>query len=262
MLPRPSTWRSETACPAASARSPDSSRHSRLIIERTRATRPLRSARVTGRPHYYETVRPPAPHRYSGPHTFRCLGFSLSPASPTPSQRHRGEAFPRSALAPEPGSRHLHAGHHQGSKQVSPWLLPGQQLDPGSGVAATLSTRQQWFTHVRLPGSHLTHFMRLFRHAHHHGSFTAAADGGLESLPAERIRRAIPPSPVQHRDYPVRSSTSQPPVAFAAHRRQRRGSSGSLTRISPGGAARPPAIPGTDAAGAPSRRSGLVRHSV
>src|SRR6266513_4862715 len=191
MLPRPSTWRSETACPAASARSPDSSRHRRLIIERTRATRPLRSARITGRHHYYETVRPPAPHQYSGPHSFRCLGFSLSPASPTPGRRHRGEAFPRSALAPEPGSRHLHAGHHQGSKQVSPWLFPGQQLDPGFDVAATLSTRQQWFTHVRLPGSYLTHLVRLFRHAHHHGSFTAAADGGLESLPAERLRRAI-----------------------------------------------------------------------
>src|SRR5881392_741236 len=230
MLPRPSTWRSETACPAASARSPDSSRHSRLIIERTRATRPLRSARVTGRPHYYETVRPPAPHRYSGPHSFRCLGFSLSPASPTPGQRHRGEAFPRSALAPEPGSRHLHAGHHLANKQAPARLIPGQQLDPGFDVAATLSTRQQWFTHVRLPGSHLTHFMRLFRHAHHHGSFTAAADGGLESLPAERIRRAIPPSPVQHRDYPVRSSTSQPPVAFAAHSRPRTCSSADAGR--------------------------------
>src|SRR6266508_1191079 len=217
MLPRPSTWRCQTACPAASARSPDSSRHRRLIIERPRATRPLRSARITGCHHYYETVRPPAPHRYSGPYSFRCLGFSLSPASPTPSQRHRGEAFPRSTLEPEPGSRHLHAGHRLANRQAPARLLPGQQLDPGFDVVDTLSTRQQWFTHVRLPGSHLTHLVRLFRHAHHHGSFTAATDGGLESLPAERIRRAIPPSPVQHRDYPVRSSTSQPPVAIAAH---------------------------------------------
>jgi len=148
-----------------------------------------RSTRITRLHRYYETVRPPAPHRYSAPHRFRCLGCSLSPTTPTHSRHYRGEAFPRSTPAPEPNSRHLHAGHHQGSKQVSPWLIPGQQLDPGFDVIDTLSTLQQWFTHVRLLGSHLTHLVRLFRHAHHHGSFTAATDGGLRPPPAKRPRR-------------------------------------------------------------------------
>src|SRR5204862_8204113 len=101
-------------------------------------------------------VGPPAPHRFSTPHSFRCAEIALSPATPTGGRPYRGEAFPSSTVEPEPRSRHLCAGHHQGSKQVSPWLIPGQQLDPGFDVIDTLSTVHQWFTHVRLLGSHLT----------------------------------------------------------------------------------------------------------
>ena len=184
-------------------------------------TRLLRSARITRHHRYYRMVRPPAPHRYSTPYSFRCLGFSLSPTSPTPGRPYRGEAFPSSALEPRPSSRHLCAGHHQASKQAPAWLVPGQQLDPGFDVVPTLSTGHQWFTRVRLPGPYLTHLVRLFRVAHHHGSFTAAARSSLRPPPAGRSRRAQPPSPVQHRNHSVRSSTSQPPVAFLAHDRQR-----------------------------------------
>jgi len=42
---------------------------------------------------------------------------------PVPSQR-LGRSFPRSTLAPEPGSRRLCAGCHQGSKQVFPQARP------------------------------------------------------------------------------------------------------------------------------------------
>src|SRR3954471_12943562 len=156
MLPRPPSCRSETACPAASVRSSYSSRPHRLTIERNRGTRPLRSARITRHHRYYGMVRPPAPHRYSAPHSFRCLGFSLSPTSPTPGRPYRGEAFPSSALEPRPSSRHLCAGHHQANKQAPAWFIPGQQLDPGFDVVATLSTVHQWFTHVRLLGPHMT----------------------------------------------------------------------------------------------------------
>jgi hypothetical protein len=38
--------------------------------------------------------------------------------------RYRGDRFRRFAQEPEPSSRHLHAGHHLVSKQVSPRLLP------------------------------------------------------------------------------------------------------------------------------------------
>src|SRR3954469_17181712 len=132
MLPRPPSCPSETACPAASVRSPDSSREHRVTIERTPPNPPLPPPPIPGLPPSYETVPPPAPHRYSAPHSFRCLGCFLSPTTPTRRRHYRGEAFPRSTPAPEPSSRHLYAGHHQGSRQVSPWLIPGQQLDPVS----------------------------------------------------------------------------------------------------------------------------------
>jgi hypothetical protein len=56
-------------------------------------------------------------------------------------------------------------------------------------MSPSLTTRHQWFTHVRLPGLHLPHHVRLFHDAHHHGSFTAAARGGLTPAPACRCRR-------------------------------------------------------------------------
>ena len=111
-------------------------------------------------------------------------GSPLRP--PTIHGRCQGEAFPRSTLAPEPSSCHLYAGLRQGSRQVSPWLIPGQQRDPGFEVVYAISTPHRWFTFVHLLGSHLTHQVRLFRNAHHHDSFTAAACGGLPPFPAER----------------------------------------------------------------------------
>jgi len=96
--------------------------------------RPLRSARIT-RPHrYYETVRPCAPHRYSAPGSSCCLESSLwrprGHPRPHPRPPYRGDRFPRSAPEPRPSSRRLHAGHHLGSKQVSPRLIPGQVIIP------------------------------------------------------------------------------------------------------------------------------------
>src|ERR1035441_9291923 len=145
-------------------------------------------------------VRPPAPHRYSPPRGFSRLGFSLTPAAPTRSRAHQGEGFPRSAPEPEPRSRHLCAGHPSGQQAGTRQTLPRATTGPWFRiVVATLSTFHQWFTHVRLLSSHLTHHVRLFRNAHHHGSFTAAACGGLRPPPARAVPEGLPPSPVQHR---------------------------------------------------------------
>ena len=122
--------------------------------------RSLRSTRITGLHRYYEAVRLRAPHRYSGPRGFNHLGNSLPrPAAGNP--RHwpaaaRDDRFPRSMQEPEPGSRHLHAGRHLGSKQVSPRLIPSQDPKPGFAIVSELSTRHQWIAFARLPGSHLT----------------------------------------------------------------------------------------------------------
>jgi len=150
------------------------------------------------------------------------LGFSLTPAAPTHGRTHRGERFPRSVPEPEPSSRHLCAGHPSGqefagTRQTHPGATTGPRF---RFVVDTLSTFHQWFTHVRLLGSHLTHHVRLFRNAHHHDSFTAAACGGLESPPAWAIPEGLPPSPVQHRIQRL-PSTPEPPSAFVAHGHRR-----------------------------------------
>jgi hypothetical protein len=56
-------------------------------------------------------------------------------------------------------------------------------------MSLSLTTRHQWFTHVRLLGPHLPHHVWLFHDAHHHDSFTAAARGSLAPAPACRCRR-------------------------------------------------------------------------
>nr|WP_276615573.1 integrase core domain-containing protein [Nonomuraea basaltis] len=56
-------------------------------------------------------------------------------------------------------------------------------------MSFSLTTRHQWFTHVRLLGPHLPYHVWLFHDAHHHDSFTAATRGGLTSAPACRCRR-------------------------------------------------------------------------
>ena len=72
--PRPSTSRSETACPATSARSPGSSRPPRLTAKQAWATRPLRSARITGPSSLLRDGPPPCPAPVLGPSRFLLLG--------------------------------------------------------------------------------------------------------------------------------------------------------------------------------------------
>src|SRR6266567_5368066 len=164
---------------------------SRLADQHARVCCPLRSTRVTGLHRYYKAVRPCTPPRYSAPRSCCCLGASLSRLAgifPEP-PLYRSCRFPRSAQEPEPGSRHLHAGHHLGGRQVSPRLLPRQRLLLGFDVFATLSTLHQWFTRVRLPGSYLTPSWAPFPQRSPLRLLTGAACGGLEPPPARRLRR-------------------------------------------------------------------------
>src|SRR5664279_1564149 len=68
-----------------------------------------------------------------------------SPSRPPEGDRSRSEAFPRSTLEPEPSSCHLYAGHRQDNRQVTSWLLPEQQRDPGFDVNHAISTPHRWF---------------------------------------------------------------------------------------------------------------------
>jgi hypothetical protein len=81
---------------------------------------------------------------------------------------------------------------------------PGSSRDlsdtPVSMSSEVVSTRQQWFTRVRLPSPRLTSSTRrLFLDRSPRRSSTNAARGGLKPPSAGRLRRATKPSsPEQH----------------------------------------------------------------
>ena len=130
-------------------------------------------------------------HQYSPPRSSSCLGFSLPPPASTrqPAPSRRGvptfHASAQTGLAPPPCRATARAVN-----RYPPGSSRGNNWTPVTIAVATLTTLQQWFTHVRLPGPHLTHHVRLFRGAHHPGSFTGATRGGLQPPPAGRLRRA------------------------------------------------------------------------
>jgi len=162
-----------------------------LTTKRTQTTRPLRSSPITRPSPLLRGGPPPCRASVLSPSQISCLGFSLPPASvntPASAITARGshvscQRLNRARATSVPGNR-------QGSKQVSPGSSRGNNWTPVTIAAATLTTFQQWFTRVRLPGPHLTHHVRLFRGAHHPGSFTGATHGGLQPPPAGRLRRA------------------------------------------------------------------------
>jgi len=105
-----------------------------LTHQRTRTTRPLRSGPVTG----------PSPLLRGGPSPCRASVLSrlaVSAAWGSPFHRPTSTRLPASSrrgVPTFPCQRPNRAraasmpDNHQGSRQVSPWLIPGQQLDPGS----------------------------------------------------------------------------------------------------------------------------------
>jgi hypothetical protein len=172
-----------------------------LTTKRTRTTRLLRSSPVTGPSPLLQGGPPRCPASVLSPSQISCLEFSLYVDRRQHTGRsHRGERFPRFAPAPKPSSRHLCAGQPPGQEcRHPPDSSQGNNWTLVPVVVATLTTLPQWFTRIRLLDSHLTHHVRLFRNAHHHDSFTAAACGGLEPPPAWAVLEGPPPSPVQHR---------------------------------------------------------------
>ena len=156
----------------------------------------LRSTRVTGRPHYCGTVRHCLP-RY-GTLLLADLAAWRSPSRARLSRRPsrsqcRGRSFPRSTLAPEPGSRRLYAGCHLGRKQVPPRLVPSRSafsVVTSLEVPLDASSAVYFRSPSRLTPDALSE--RLFRNVHHPGRGAGAACGSLEPPPARRSRGAYP----------------------------------------------------------------------
>jgi hypothetical protein len=177
-------------------------------------------------------------HQYSPPRSFSCLGFSLPPPASTrqPAPSRRGvptfRAGAQTGLAPPPCRATARAVN-----RYPPGSSRGNNWTPVTIAVATLTTLQQWFTHVRLPGPHLTHHVRLFRGAHHPGSFTGATHGGLQPPPAGRLRRAC----LHHRHNTATISA----IFYIATSRRARGapSSAYLTATGEPGLASPACVP-------------------
>lgn len=112
------------------------------------------------------------------------------------------------------GARRSHVPHRH---------LDRARATSNNGTLVLMSSmlfRRPSVVYSRSPSEpHLTHHMRLFRDAHHHDSFTAAAHGGLRPPPARATTEDLPPLPVQHRLKNSSRSTPRPsPSAFVAHR--------------------------------------------
>jgi len=161
-----------------------------LTTKQTQMTRPLRSTRITGLHHYYETVRPRAPRRYSTPCGVDRSRNSLSP----PAHRADDSIGATGSHVPRKSPDQARAAYMPDAIWAVNRLPPDSSRSPGHAPVSTplefVTTRHQRFAHARLPDPHLTRSSpRLFRSAHHAQHLTDAAHGGLRPPPAGRPRR-------------------------------------------------------------------------
>jgi len=94
-----------------------------LPHQTARVAQPLRSSPVTGPSSLLRAGPPLCSATGTLPLAIVAAWSSPSDGQPRPSLRN--DRFPSSAWTPEPGSRHLYAGHRLGSRQVAPRLIPG-----------------------------------------------------------------------------------------------------------------------------------------
>ncbi len=86
-----------------------------------------------------------------------------------------------------------------GSRQVSPMLIPEQRLSPVLAFVDTLSVSSQWFNHVRLLGSHLTHWKCALSATLTTVAFDHSSLRWFAASPCRAAAEDLPPSLVQHR---------------------------------------------------------------
>jgi hypothetical protein len=177
----------------------------------SRTPHPLRSARITRLHRYCGVVRPcalpsvlclsleleglPSTVGRGTPRPIVPDGWTDDPKSAIFVQRDR---FPRSVTEPKPCSRHLNAGHHLGSKQVAPRLLPRHRTNLGFDVVDGFSTRHQWFTCVRLRGLYLTHWWCAFSLLLTTPALDRRSVGWFGTSSCKAVPEDLPPSLLQH----------------------------------------------------------------
>ena len=188
-------------------------------------TRPLRSARITRLHHYYETVCPRAPRRYSAPRGDSRLGISPSPPALQASDRvgATGSHVP----CKSPGQ--ARAAYMPDAIRAVSRLPPDLSRGPGHAPVSTplkfVTTRQQRFAFARLPDPHLTRSLpRLFPQRSPRTALNRRSLRWFENLPLQGDPEGptsiscIAPLPV--------ATSSAPPSAFVAHDQRKRALNG------------------------------------
>jgi hypothetical protein len=145
---------------------------------------------TTGLRRYYEPVRRPVPRRYSAPHGCSRLPRSLWPPGPTTPSGSVGAGLPtfrvkaadQARVASMPGTVWPIGGHPPDLSWDNP------KRPSFDAVCCFVSTRQQRFTCVRLPGPHLTLSAAPFPHRSPRPAFSRRSMRRFEASP----RRATP----------------------------------------------------------------------
>ena len=173
-----------------------------MTTKRTRTTRPLRSSPVTGPSPLLRGGPSPCRASVLSPSQFQLLGVLPSAAGVnTPAGAITARGSHVSCQRPDRTRATSMPGNRQGSKQVSPWLFPGQQLDPGydcrryaydtSAVVHSRSPSRSPPDASRAPFPWCSS-PRLI-HRSNPRWFTAS--------PCRAAAEGLPPSPAQHRNH-------------------------------------------------------------
>ena len=162
-------------------------------------SRPLRSAPVTGTSALLRAGPPALAASVLSASRCRRPARSLSrPASSRAQYQRVPSHVPHASR--RPGSRHLHAGHRLASNTgIPPGSSRGGYARPGSDAIYPVSTPQQWFTRVRLPGPRLTALTPPFPHRSPQRSSAKCSMRWLGTSPRRAAPRGHEPSScVQH----------------------------------------------------------------
>ena len=200
-----------------------------MATKLTRMTRPLRSTRITGLLHYYETVCPRAPRRYSTPCGFVRLGNSLS----LPPRRGEGSIGATGSHVPCKSPDQARAAYMPDAIWAVGRLPPDLSRSPGLAPVSTplksVTTRHQRFARARLPDPHLTRSLpRLLPQRSPRPALNRRSLRWFEASPCRATPEDLPPSLTQHR---FQRPYITPPSAFVAHDLRRRSKWRSVTRI-------------------------------
>jgi hypothetical protein len=173
-----------------------------LTTKRTRTTRPLRSSPVTEPSPLLRGGPPPCRASVLSPSQFQLLGVLPSAAGvntpATPSRRGvpTFRASARTGLAPPPCRATARAVN-----RYPPGSSRGNNWTPVTIAVATLTTLQQWFTHVRLSRSPPDASSAPFPWCSSPRLIHRSNPRWFTASPCRAAAEGLPPSPAQHRNH-------------------------------------------------------------